>query len=130
MGLKITHDGETAREARERCCICRRETNFWYTPKDVALCPSCARRTRRADVPTKEQWWAAETAIAARPKSTAPLPPSVLEPLRAAYRLSAAFFILREGKYAEVDPDLFVALRFAVGDIPPEIRAQIEGDQP
>lgn len=42
---------------REHCAICRQLTFFWYPPKDVALCEECAKTTRRADVPTKKEWW-------------------------------------------------------------------------
>jgi hypothetical protein len=42
---------------RERCAVCRKLTFYWYPPKDVALCQECAKTTRRADVPTKEEWF-------------------------------------------------------------------------
>jgi hypothetical protein len=42
---------------RERCSVCRTMTFFWYPPKDVALCEECAKTKRRADVPTKKEWF-------------------------------------------------------------------------
>lgn len=42
---------------RENCCICFVLTAHWYVPKDVAMCQECARHTRRADVPTKKEWF-------------------------------------------------------------------------
>ena len=41
----------------EFCCICNKRTSCWYVPKDVALCQGCAKTTRRADVPTKKEWF-------------------------------------------------------------------------
>jgi hypothetical protein len=43
VGLEVTHDGEATGVPRERCCVCRNPTNYWYAPKDVALCVNCAK---------------------------------------------------------------------------------------
>ena len=58
MALKVVQSPmyEDLRD-RENCCICFVLTSYWYTPKDVALCPDCAKHTRRADVPTKDEWF-------------------------------------------------------------------------
>ena len=63
MALKVVHDGEAPGALRENCCICRTKTNYWYEPKDVALCEHCAKTTKRAALPTKEEWCAKEAAI-------------------------------------------------------------------
>lgn len=63
MALKVVHDGEAPGALRENCCICRAKTNYWYEPKDIALCEHCAKTTKRAALPTKEEWCAKEDAI-------------------------------------------------------------------
>lgn len=63
MALKVVHDGEAPGAIRENCCICRTKTNYWYEPKDIALCEHCAKTTKRAALPTKEEWCAKEDAI-------------------------------------------------------------------
>ena len=63
MALKVVHDGESHGALRENCCICRTKTNYWYKPKDIALCEHCAKTTKRAALPTKEEWCAKEEAI-------------------------------------------------------------------
>ena len=63
MNLKVTHDGERPGEVRERCCMCRAHTNYWYAPKDVALCQVCAKTTDRASLPTKAEWIAKEESL-------------------------------------------------------------------
>jgi hypothetical protein len=40
----------------ENCCICREPTYFWYRPKDVALCKSCAKKVDADDLPDKIDW--------------------------------------------------------------------------
>jgi predicted amidophosphoribosyltransferase len=40
----------------ENCCICRESTEFWYQPKDVALCKNCAKSIDHDDIPTKLDW--------------------------------------------------------------------------
>lgn len=42
----------------ENCCFCHRLTDFWHTPKDVAVCPTCAPYHRPEDVPSKSEWCA------------------------------------------------------------------------
>lgn len=42
----------------EHCCFCGSRTRFWYTPKDVAVCPDCAQSHDASDVPSKEEWCA------------------------------------------------------------------------
>lgn len=66
MALKVTHDGEAPGEVRERCCLCRAPTNYWYTPKDVALCTACAKKAKRSEIPTKSEWCAKEEALMPR----------------------------------------------------------------
>jgi hypothetical protein len=57
MPLKVVHEGsDLADEPAERCCMCRARTRYWYEPKDVALCPSCAEVTAAKNVPSKETW--------------------------------------------------------------------------
>lgn len=63
MALKVVHDGEAPGALRENCCICRTKTNYWYEPKDIALCEHCAKTTKRVALPTKEEWCAKEDAI-------------------------------------------------------------------
>ena len=70
MALIVTHDGGSPGDTREHCCICRAKTNYWYTPKDVALCPDCAKTTHLAQVPTKAEWCAKESAIFKRENPT------------------------------------------------------------
>ncbi len=57
--IEVKH--ETIEDVRdlaaiERCCFCRRPTRYWYLPKDVACCRTCAGRAAPEDVPTKKQW--------------------------------------------------------------------------
>lgn len=40
----------------EYCCFCFSPTPFWYTPKDVAVCPSCAETKTPDQVPSKSDW--------------------------------------------------------------------------
>ena len=70
MALKVVHDGEAPGALRENCCICRTKTNYWYEPKDIALCEHCAKTTKRAALPTKEEWCAKEDAIFKQKKHT------------------------------------------------------------
>ena len=69
MALKVVHDGEAPGALRENCCICRTKTNYWYEPKDIALCEHCAKTTKRAALPTKEEWCAKEDAISKQKNS-------------------------------------------------------------
>jgi hypothetical protein len=58
MAIKVTHDGESTWFPRENCAFCRRPTNFWFEPKDVAVCEPCAATHDETDVPTKAEWLA------------------------------------------------------------------------
>ncbi len=40
----------------ENCCVCRKSCNTWYKPKDVAMCPDCAKIVKEADIPDKLDW--------------------------------------------------------------------------
>jgi hypothetical protein len=70
MALKVNHDGSPEYEVQERCCMCRTPTRFWHA-SDVALCPTCAKTTPLAALPTKKDWCAKERAL--RPKTFADL---------------------------------------------------------
>lgn len=54
--MKVVHDGFS--DGGEHCCFCHRITHFWYEPKDVAVCPSCAATRLVRNVPNKEDWCA------------------------------------------------------------------------
>jgi hypothetical protein len=41
----------------EFCCRCQKLTRYWYQPKDVALCLSCAAIVDDKDIPTKVEWF-------------------------------------------------------------------------
>ncbi len=57
---------------KERCCFCRRPTDYWYEAKDVAVCRSCAPHAEGCDVPTKAVWMRRE--IIAEASSRPPRP--------------------------------------------------------
>lgn len=40
----------------EDCCKCNQPTPYWYTSKDVALCPECAEKYDDKDIPHKSEW--------------------------------------------------------------------------
>lgn len=40
----------------EDCCMCDKDTPFWYEAGDVPLCCECARRFHPSSIPTKGQW--------------------------------------------------------------------------
>lgn len=63
MGLKVIHDGWESHEPKERCCLCRVQTQYWHKANDVALCQSCATNAKLADLPTKQDWCSKERAI-------------------------------------------------------------------
>jgi len=65
VSLKITHDGEAENALCERCCMCREPTHYWHA-SDVALCPDCAKTTKRVALPTKKDWCAKEAKLAHR----------------------------------------------------------------
>lgn len=46
--------------------MCRACTPYWYTPMDVALCPSCAETTPVESLPTKKEWCDKERALMGR----------------------------------------------------------------
>lgn len=62
MSLKVTHDGTLAGEVAERCCMCSKPTRYWHRT-DVALCLDCAKVTKLAQLPTKKEWCAKESAL-------------------------------------------------------------------
>jgi hypothetical protein len=74
VGLEVTHDGEATGVPRERCCVCRNPTNYWYAPKDVALCVNCAKVAKASNLPTKEEWCAKEKALMPRRARLEPAP--------------------------------------------------------
>ena len=53
--IEVEHDGESI-AIRERCCFCRKSTNYWFLAKDVACCQECAKNATAKDVPTKKVW--------------------------------------------------------------------------
>lgn len=63
MAIRVTRE-PAGPPPYERCCFCRTPTSFWYTPKDVPCCPTCAKTHKVDDVPTKLVWWRRETALA------------------------------------------------------------------
>lgn len=59
MCIEITREPMMFRDApNEQCCFCWRPTQFWHTPKDVAVCPSCAQTHEPEEVPDKKTWCA------------------------------------------------------------------------
>ena len=40
----------------EPCSVCFTETGYWYEPKDVALCPCCAKKISADKIPNKDKW--------------------------------------------------------------------------
>ncbi len=54
MAITVTRDPDGG--PGECCFHCFSPTTFWYEPKDVACCPSCAKTVEPADVPTKAAW--------------------------------------------------------------------------
>lgn len=54
MPIPVTKDD--APDPGEHCCFCYRLTRFWYEPKDVAVCQSCADTHEPSEVPTKAIW--------------------------------------------------------------------------
>lgn len=55
--LKVVHDGAPTEEPKERCCMCRAPTNWWYGKGEtnVALCPECACKVKKEELPTKRE---------------------------------------------------------------------------
>jgi len=60
-GLKVTLEPDDFGPPYERCCLCRKSTRYWYTPKDVPLCPKCAHGAKRSQIPSKEEWMGCAT---------------------------------------------------------------------
>lgn len=57
MPIAIEKEPDTAPfRTREHCCFCFKATSFWHTPKDVAVCPTCAFVHDEAEVPSKAVW--------------------------------------------------------------------------
>ena len=54
MPIPLTEDDLP--DPGENCCFCFKLTRFWYQPKDVAVCPSCASDHTPDDVPSKMMW--------------------------------------------------------------------------
>ena len=67
VGIHVTRDPDDV--AIERCCNCRRKTAFWYTPKDVACCQTCASELCHDDVPSKDEWWPVPKNLCGKPMS-------------------------------------------------------------
>ena len=40
----------------ESCVICGAPTPYWYSVKDVPLCPDCALVSPHDQIPSKEEW--------------------------------------------------------------------------
>jgi hypothetical protein len=56
----IQEPGDFTGQPAEHCCLCRAHTRFWYQPKDVALCLTCAEAAADTDIPSKADWCAKE----------------------------------------------------------------------
>lgn len=55
MTLAVHHEGPGMGPPYERCCMCRKTTQYWHK-SDVALCQTCAKTTKLSDLPTKKEW--------------------------------------------------------------------------
>ena len=72
MPVEVTKDPHPE-PPYERCCFCRAPTPWWYFPpgmhrrkkncNEVACCLACAGEHEPADMPTKDEWFAAERAL-------------------------------------------------------------------
>jgi hypothetical protein len=60
MPFEVVHDGSGRFDPVENCGICRQKTRYWYRPKDVAVCPECAKTRMPTEVPSKSEWVARE----------------------------------------------------------------------
>jgi len=58
--IEVSLEPEPDLRVIEHCCFCRRPTRYWYTPKDVACCPDCAKHAEKKDVPSKKIWFRRE----------------------------------------------------------------------
>lgn len=54
--IKVVKDDAGPFEPKESCALCTNPTDYWYEPRDVAVCQECARTASVADVPTKREW--------------------------------------------------------------------------
>lgn len=54
--ISVIHDQESTSEPAEHCAFCKAPTHYWYVPKDVAVCPTCAEVRNADDVPCKRDW--------------------------------------------------------------------------
>lgn len=54
--IEVVHANSPNWELAEKCTFCEKPTKYWYTPKDVAVCPNCAETHNPQDVPTKREW--------------------------------------------------------------------------
>ena len=54
--ITVTHDQEPNWMPAEPCAFCATPTRFWFAPKDVAVCESCACLHDAGDVPSKRDW--------------------------------------------------------------------------
>jgi hypothetical protein len=56
MAIKVTMDEDGPQTVKERCALCGAPTDFWYLPKDVAVCQCCATNVMADQVPDKKVW--------------------------------------------------------------------------
>lgn len=66
MSVRVTHEPPDAYPGAwvlERCCVCRKQTRYWFTPKDIALCLDCAETATPESLPTKDEWFDSERAL-------------------------------------------------------------------
>lgn len=61
--ITVVREPEEFGRPTERCAFCWRRTAYWFEPKDVAVCPICARTVKAKDVPSKAEWWFQETGL-------------------------------------------------------------------
>lgn len=54
--IGVKHDGEHAYSPAENCVFCDLPTRYWYVPKDVPVCPDCAKEAEAHEVPNKRDW--------------------------------------------------------------------------
>jgi hypothetical protein len=61
--IKVTKEPSIFRKCpMENCFKCGNKTDYWYVPKDVACCQSCASEVKVKDVPSKAEWMKRERA--------------------------------------------------------------------
>lgn len=54
--ISVIHDNEPKWMPAESCAFCKAPTRYWFSPKDVAVCQSCAEKHEACEVPTKREW--------------------------------------------------------------------------